>query len=201
MNKARLEAFSDAIIAIIMTIMVLELKVPDGSHLLDLVSLRSTALCYLISFIYLAIFWINHHHLFQAVKHVNGKILLANVYLLFWLTLIPFVTAWSGENHFAIVPTILYGVVLLNCACAYLILTRCIIALHGNSSILAKALGKDYKALLSVFLYILAITIAKWFPTGAFGIYMFVAFMWLIPDPRIENELRLHQPLSKTNTD
>ena len=188
MHKSRIEAFSDGVIAIIITVMVLELKVPQGPHLSDLLPLTSIALCYFLSFIYLAIYWNNHHHLFQTVSHVNGAILWANVHLLFWLSLIPFVTAWAGENHFARVPTSIYGFVLLMAGLAYFILTQTLIAKHGKESVLAKAVGNDLKGKLSVVFYALSVPLALWFPVVAFTVYILVAVIWIIPDRRIEKE-------------
>lgn len=190
MQKSRIEGFSDGVIAIIITVMVLELKIPRGSSLSDLTPLSSIVLCYILSFIYLAIYWSNHHHLFQAVKDVNGKILWANIHLLFWLSLIPFVTAWAGENHFANIPTSLYGFILLMAACAYFILTKTLIAEHGSDSLLAKAIGRDIKGKISIILYAIAILLALWFPIIAFLIYILVAIIWFIPDKRIEKKLQ-----------
>ncbi len=189
MHKSRIEAFSDGVIAIIITIMVLELKVPHGVAFADLLPLRSVAMCYVLSFIYLAIFWNNHHHLFQAVKEVNGRTLWANCHLLFWLSLLPFVTAWAGENHFASSPVALYGIILFMSACAYLILTKILIAQPGNRAVLVEALGKDTKTKLSVLLYAIGITLACWYPRLSFLIYIAVAMMWVVPDTRIENKL------------
>ncbi|HXN07563.1 MAG TPA: TMEM175 family protein [Nitrospiria bacterium] len=188
MHKSRIEAFSDGVIAIIITVMVLELKLPKGPHLSDLQPLISVGLCYVLSFIYLAIYWNNHHHLFQTVKEVNGAILWANIHLLFWLSLTPFVTAWAGENHFAKVPTAIYGFVLMMAGAAYLILTKTLIAKHGKDSVLAKALGKDLKGKLSVVFYAISVPLALWFPIVAFLIYILVAVIWIIPDSRIERE-------------
>jgi uncharacterized membrane protein len=184
-----LEAFSDGVLAIIITIMVLELKVPhevDGAALRPLLPVF---LSYVLSFIYVGIYWSNHHHLFHAVRHVNGRILWANLHLLFWLSLIPFVTGWMGENHFAALPVALYGVVLLFAAIAYFILARVLISYHGGDSTLAKALGKDFKGKVSVALYAAAIPLAfvSWWLACA--LYVMVAVMWLIPDRRIENAL------------
>ncbi len=189
MTKGRLEAFSDGVIAIIITIMVLELKVPHGSDLAVLRPLIPVFLSYVLSFIYLGIYWSNHHHLLQAVRHVSGSVLWANLHLLFWLSLIPFVTGWMGENHFEVLPVAFYGVVLLFSAIAYFILTRILIASEGKNSALAVALGKDFKGRISVVIYAVAILIAfinSWF---AFMLYVLVAIMWLIPDRRIEKTL------------
>jgi uncharacterized membrane protein len=190
MKKNRLEAFIDAVIAIIITIMVLELKVPEGSTMADLTSLTHVGFCYILSFIYLAIYWNNHHHLFQAVKEVNGAVLWANIHLLFWLTLFPFVTTWAGETYFASTPTFLYGFILFMAACAYYILTKVLIAEEGSHSLLAQALGKDAKGKLSIVLYAMGMLMAFWFPIGAFCIYLAVAIIWFIPDARIEKKLQ-----------
>lgn len=190
MNKNRTEAFSDAVIAIIITVMVLELKVPHGINFSDLLPLRSIFLCYFLSFVYLAIYWNNHHHLFQAVKTVNGSILWANIHLLFWLSLVPFVTAWAGENNFAPVPTAFYGLVLLMAAFAYYILTRALIWTHGDNSVLMKAIGSDFKGMVSILLYAIALPVALYFPLAAFAIYIFVAILWFVPDKRIEKKCR-----------
>ena len=190
MHKGRLEAFSDGVIAIIITIMVLELKVPHGSTLNDLLGLKEIFLSYVISFVYVGIYWNNHHHLLQTAKNVNGTILWANIHLLFWLSLVPFVTAWSGENHFANIPVAIYGFVLLMSAIAYYILSNVIIAHHGKDSVLAKAVGKDVKGLISLGLYAVSIPLAIWFPVAAFSIYILVAIIWFIPDSRIEKTLK-----------
>ena len=192
MQKSRAEAFSDGVIAIIITIMVLELKVPHEAKadLSGLQPLIPTFLSYVLSFIYLSIYWNNHHHLWQAVGHVNGNILWANLHLLFWLSLIPFVTDWMGENHYAAWPVALYGIVLLFAACAYFILTRVLIFYHGHSSILAKAIGNDEKGKISVALYAFAIPLAFYNPHYACSVYAFVALIWLIPDKRIEKNLK-----------
>jgi uncharacterized membrane protein len=189
MHKGRLEAFSDGVIAILITIMVLELKVPHENTLAALRPLVPVFLSYVLSFIYLGIYWNNHHHLFQAVSHVNGRILWANLHLLFWLSLIPFVTGWTGENQFAAVPVACYGVVLLFSAIAYLILTRILIAHHGQDSTLAIALGRDYKGKVSVVIYAVAIVLSAVNTWLAFGSYILVAIMWLIPDRRIERKI------------
>ncbi|NMF62808.1 TMEM175 family protein [Brasilonema octagenarum] len=189
MGKGRLEAFSDGVIAILITIMVLEMKVPHGYDLKALRPLIAVFMSYVLSFIYLGIYWNNHHHLLQAVRHVNGRILWANLHLLFWLSLIPFVTGWMGENHFAAIPVALYGTVLLFAALAYIILTRTLIGHHGRDSTLAIALGRDFKGKISLVFYVLAIPLAfvnSWF---ACLLYIIVAVMWLIPDRRIEKTL------------
>jgi uncharacterized membrane protein len=189
MSKGRLEAFSDAVIAIIMTIMVLEMKVPHGADLESLRPLIPVFLSYVLSFLFLGIYWNNHHHLLQAIKQVNGRILWANLHLLFWLSLTPFVTGWMGENHFAALPVALYGTVLLLAACAYFILVRALISHHGRDSALARALGNDFKGKISVVVYAIAIPLSFINSLGACGLYILVAIMWLIPDPRIEKNL------------
>lgn len=189
MSKGRMEAFSDGVIAIIITIMVLELTVPHEADLAALRPLIPTFLSYVLSFIFLGIYWNNHHHLLQVIKHVDGRVLWANLHLLFWLSLIPFVTAWMGENNFSAWPAALYGIVLLLAAVAYFILTRALLAIHGKDSVLATALGRDFKGKVSVVIYLLAIPLAlvnSWF---AFALYVLVAVMWLIPDRRIEKTL------------
>ncbi len=189
MHKSRLEAFSDGVFAILITIMVLELKTPQGIHLEDLARLIPIFLSYTLSFIYLGIYWNNHHHLFQAAKQVNGAILWANLHLLFWLSLVPFVTAWAGENHFAELPMGTYGFILLMCGVAYSILVRLLIREHGANSILAQAIGKDHKGNLSVALYVVAIFTSCYFPYVSAGLYITVAAIWLIPDSRIAKKL------------
>ena len=189
MGKGRLEAFSDGVLAIIVTIMVLELKVPHGTDLASLEPLVPTILSYALSFIYTGIYWNNHHHMFHAVKHVNGAVLWANLHLLFWLSLVPFVTSWMGENHFATVPVALYGVVLLCAALAYTILTTALTKLHGHDSMFAKALGSDFKGKVSLAIYITAITVAFYAPWIACTLYAVVAMIWLIPDRRFERLL------------
>ena len=186
MSKGRLEAFSDGVIAIIITIMVLELKATHGTDVAALRPLIPVFLSYVLSFIFVAIYWNNHHHLFQVVRHINGRILWANIHLLFWLSLVPFVTAWMGENRFAPLPVALYGLVLLLAACAYFILTRALLAHPGNESLLAKALGRDVKGKVSVVIYGLAIALAFVRSWIACALYVVVALMWLIPDRRIE---------------
>ncbi|MFN6538610.1 MAG: TMEM175 family protein [Nostoc sp. EkiNYC01] len=189
MGKGRLEAFSDGVIAIIITIMVLEIKVPHGSDLAALRPLIPIFLSYVLSFIYIGIYWNNHHHLLQAVRHVNGRILWANLHLLFWLSLIPFVTAWMGENHFATIPVALYGTILMLNAIAYFILTRTLISHHGSDSTLAIAVGRDFKGKVSVVFYAVAIPLAFLNSWLACVLYILVAVMWLIPDRRIEKTL------------
>lgn len=189
MTKGRIEAFSDAVIAIILTIMVLELKIPHESTWEALKPLAPIFLSYSISFLYLGIYWNNHHHLFQAVKTVKGGVLWANMHLLFWLSLVPFVTGWMGENHFAAIPVALYGFVLLMAGVSYWILTQVLLKHHDRDSILSKAIGRDVKGNLSVVFYLVSVPLAFWFPLISGAIYVLVAFMWLIPDRRIERVL------------
>ena len=189
MGRGRLEAFSDGVLAIIITIMVLELKVPHGADLGALGPLLPVFLSYVLSFIFIGIYWSNHHHLLHAVRHVDGRILWANLHLLFWLSLIPFVTGWMGENHFAAWPVALYGTVLLSAAIAYFILTRVLVSYHGRDLALAKAVGKDFKGKVSVVCYAVAIPLAFVNSWLACGLYVLVVVMWLIPDRRIEREL------------
>jgi uncharacterized membrane protein len=189
MGKQRLEAFSDGVIAIIITIMVLELKVQHGEDLVSLRPVLPAFLSYVLSFIYVGIYWSNHHHLLQAVHHVNGRILWANLHLLFWLSLFPFVTAWMGENHFAPWPVALYGVVFLLAGFAYFLLVKTLVASHGQDSILARALGKDFKTIISLLLYAAAIPLAFVRSFIACALYALVAVIWLVPDRRIERAL------------
>jgi len=189
MNKARMEAFSDAVFAIIMTIMVLELKVPHGVELAALSDLLPVFLSYVLSFIYLGIYWNNHHHMLSVTHHVSGGTLWANLHLLFWLSLIPFVSGWMGENRFAPVPTALYGGILLLAASAYLLLQREILVREGPSSILAAAVGDDWKGRVSPLLYVLGIALALLRPWIAGVVYASVALMWLVPDRRIERKV------------
>ena len=186
MGKGRFEAFSDGVIAVIITIMVLELKVPHGESLAALTELWPVFLSYVISFIYVGIYWNNHHHMLHAVQHINGRALWANLHLLFWLSLIPFVTAWVNENHFEAVPVALYGAILLMSGVAYYILERTLIAHHGSDSALARAMGSDYKGIASVVIYAAAIALAFVNPWISCGLYVLVAAMWFIPDRRIE---------------
>jgi uncharacterized membrane protein len=189
MTKNRLEAFSDGVIAILITIMVLELKVPHGHDWAALKPLMPVFLGYVLSFIYLGIYWNNHHHLIHAAKHVDGGILWANQHLLFWLSLVPFVTAWNGENHFAPVSMALYGVVLLAAAIAYYILVRMLLRSHGKDSLLAKAIGSDFKGKISLVFYLVAIPLAFVANWLAGLLYIAVAVIWLVPDKRIEKAL------------
>src|ERR671935_1434703 len=190
MGKNRLEAFSDGVIAIIITIMVLELKVPHGEGIETLVPLIPVFLSYLLSFVYLAIYWNNHHHMLHATERVTGGILWANLHLLFWLSLVPFVTGWMGENHFAATPTAVYGGVLLAAGVAYYLLQGAIIADQGPGSKLAAAVGKDLKGKISPVLYAVAVPLAFVSEWIADAIYVGVALMWLVPDPRIEAKVR-----------
>ena len=189
MQKARLEAFSDGVLAIIITIMVLELHIPRGQQLSALQPLLPVFLCYVLSFVYVGIYWNNHHHMLHAAKRVSGRVLWANLHLLFWLSLFPFVTGWMGENSFAAIPTALYGGVLLMAATAYWILARALIAAEGAESVLAKAIGRDRKGVLSIALYAVAIPLAFAGRWAALGIFVLVALMWLVPDRRIERVL------------
>ena len=184
-----METFSDGVIAIIITIMVLELKVPHESNPAALLPLLPVFLSYVLSFVFLGIYWSNHHHLLHAVERVNGGVLWANLHLLFWLSLTPFVTAWMGENYFAPWSVALYGTVLLFAAIAYFILTRALISVHGRDSVLATAVGRDFKGQISALIYLVAIPLAlvKWWL--ACGLYVLVAIMWLVPDRRIERTL------------
>jgi uncharacterized membrane protein len=189
MGKNRLEAFSDGVIAILITIMVLELKVPHGDSLSALAPLWPVFLSYVLSFVYLGIYWNNHHHMLHASQKVTGAMLWANLHLLFWLSLIPVTTGWMGENHFAAAPAALYGVVLLMAAIAYWILQQLIIASQGPDSILKKAVGRDWKGKMSPVLYAIAIALAAWSQWISLGLYVLVALMWLVPDRRVERAL------------
>jgi uncharacterized membrane protein len=189
MTKNRLEAFSDGVLAIIITIMVLELKVPHGEDFASLKPLLPVFLSYVLSFLYVGIYWNNHHHLLHSVRQVSGGILWANLHLLFWLSLFPFATGWMGENHFTRLPTAAYGVVLLLAAVGYYILQLAILARHGRDSLLAKALGRDWKGKLSMVVYLVAIPLAFAVPWIAHALYVVVALWWLIPDRRIERVL------------
>jgi uncharacterized membrane protein len=189
MKTTRLEAFSDGVLAIIITIMVLELKVPHAVELAALKPVLPVLLSYVLSFIYLGIYWNNHHHLFQAAKEVSGGILWANLHLLFWLSLFPFTTGWMGENHLASTPTAVYGFVLLMAAIAYQILEHAIIAKEGRGSLLARAVGSDWKGKVSSVFYLVAIPLAFVSSWIAGGLYVLAALLWLIPDPRIEKEI------------
>ncbi len=190
MGKNRLEAFSDGVIAILITIMVLELKVPHEDQIEALVPLIPVFLSYVLSFIYLGIYWNNHHHMLHTIRKVTGPVLWSNLHLLFWLSLIPFITGWMGENHFAAAPSALYGFVLLMAAIAYYVLQQRIIAAEGESSILKKAIGKDWKGKLSPCLYSVAIAAAFWSTWISQALYVGVALIWLVPDRRIERVLQ-----------
>ncbi len=189
MNKGRLEAFSDGVIAIIITIMVLEMKVPHGTDLAALRPLLPVFLSYVLSFVYVGIYWNNHHHLLHAAQHVTGRVLWANLVLLFWLSLFPFCTGWMGENHFASLPTALYGMVLLAAAYSYIVLQHAIVAADGPDSPLARAVGPDRKGLVSRLLYMAAIAGAFFRPWIGWTLYIAVAVLWFVPDRRIERVL------------
>ena len=189
MNKARLEAFSDGVIAIIITIMVLELKVPHGDSISALSPLLPVFISYILSFVFIGIYWNNHHHLLQIANKINGPILWANIHLLFWLSLVPFATAWMGENEFSNLPVALYGIVLLMSGIAYFILTVRLVAHHGKDSKIAKAIGKDIKGKISLGIYLTAIPFAFYNSWISFAAYIFVAIIWLMPEQRIERVL------------
>jgi uncharacterized membrane protein len=189
MGKNRLEAFSDGVIAIIITIMVLELKVPHGATFATLLPLAPVMLSYVLSFIYVGIYWNNHHHLLHAVRHVSGAVLWANLHLLFWLSLIPFVSGWMGENHFATHPVAAYGLVLFMCAVAYRILVYCLISRVSDNAALKAAIGSDRKGWLSTLLYLVGVGLAFAHAWAGFALYALVALMWLVPDRRIERQL------------
>jgi uncharacterized membrane protein len=192
MGKGRLEAFSDGVIAIIITIMVLEMKVPHGSGLEDLRPLLPVFLSYVLSFVYVGIYWNNHHHMLHTCNTVTGAVLWANLHLLFWLSLFPFTTGWMGENHFTALPTVLYGVVLLMAAIAYYLLQQAIIRAQGHDSILKKAVGRDWKGKLSPVMYLVAIVATLRSAWLAQAVFVAAALIWLIPDRRIENVLPRH---------
>lgn len=189
MGKGRLEAFSDGVLAIIITIMVLELKVPHGESLATLAPLVPPFLSYVLSFLYVGIYWNNHHHMLHASKKVSGPVLWANLHLLFWLSLLPFATGWMGENHFAALPSALYGVILLLAAIAYWLLQQTIIAAEGPGSTLAAAVGRDWKGKLSPVLYLVGIVSAVWVPWVSQAMYVVAALVWVVPDKRIEHVL------------
>ncbi len=189
MNASRLEAFSDGVLAIIITIMVLEMKVPHGDELVSLKPLIPVFISYILSFVYIGIYWNNHHHMMQTAVQVNGKVLWANIHLLFWLSLVPFVSGWMGENHFTRWPVVLYGIVLLMAGLAYYFLAQTLIHLHGKNSTIGKAIGKDRKGMLSLVIYVAGIAftfINSWI---GFFTYAIVASIWFIPDKRIEKKL------------
>lgn len=189
MGKGRLEAFSDGVIAIILTIMVLEMKVPHEGTIESIVHLIPVFVSYVLSFIYIGIYWSNHHHMLHAVQSVNGSILWANLHLLFWLSLIPFVTGWMGENHFSTWPVAFYGIVLFMNAIAYTILSMTLVRHHGKDSVLSRALGKDVKGKISLACYFIAVAISFYNSSISFGLYILVACIWIIPDRRIERRL------------
>lgn len=189
MGKGRLEAFSDGVIAIIITIMVLELKVPTGHSMEDLLPLAPVMLSYVLSFVYVGIYWNNHHHMLSTSHRVSGAVLWANLHLLFWLSLFPFTTAWMGESHHAMPPTVAYGVVLLMAAIAYVILQQRLIAVDGTGSVLRQAIGSDWKGKISPVLYVTGIALAFWRPWAAQLLYALTAMLWLIPDRRIEQAI------------
>ena len=196
MSKGRLEAFSDGVLAIIITIMVLELKAPAGASVDALVAVAPLFVSYLFSFVFIGIYWNNHHHLFQAARTVDGRVLWANLHLLFWLSLIPVTTHWMGHTKFAVWPVAAYGMVLFAAAVAYSVLVRLLLALHGNDSLLAKAIGADVKGNLSLLLYAVGIATAFYSPLIAFGVSLIVAVLWLLPDRRIERVLMEAPPES-----
>lgn len=189
MKKSRLEAFSDGVIAILITIMVLELRVPHSGDALALRPLVPVFLCYVLSFVYIGIYWNNHHHMFQLVRAVTGSILWANTHLLFWLSLIPFSTSWMGENHFAPLPVALYGVNLFACGTAYFVLAKLLVKAQGQNSPLKRALGGEWKEKVSMVLYLLAIPLAFFNRWVSCAIYVGIALLWLVPDTRIEGNL------------
>jgi len=189
MTKSRLEAFTDGVIAILITIMVLELHRPEGPHLSDLQPLVPTLLAYLLSFVFLAIYWNNHHHLMQVVERIDGAVLWANMHLLFWLSLIPWITAWMGQHPRQRVPVVVYGIVLFACGVAYLVLTRALLRIHVPGSRLAVALGADWKGKLSAVAYLVALPLAALTTWAAISVYVAVAIVWIVPDRRISRVL------------
>jgi uncharacterized membrane protein len=193
MSKGRLEAFSDGVLAIIITIMVLEMKVPHADSLQSLQPLIPVLISYVLSFIYIAIYWNNHHHMMHAAQHVNGPVLWANSLLLFWLSLVPFVTAWMGENHFSTWPVILYGVVLLMAAISYYVLAHNLTSLHGKDSLFSRSLGSDQKGKISMLIYLTGIGLSFVHPLLGFGLYVFVAVMWFKPDTRFEKPVETNE--------
>ncbi|HEU5051787.1 MAG TPA: TMEM175 family protein [Hanamia sp.] len=190
MTKGRLEAFSDGVFAIIITIMVLELHPPEGKAFDDLWPVLPKFISYILSFIYVAIYWTNHHHMFQVVKHVNGRVLWTNILLLFCLSLVPFVTAWMGEHEFAGSPVALYGIVLIMAAISYTILVRSLLHIHGKDSVLATSIGNDFKGKISIVIYASGILLSFLNPLIGFGLYCLVACIWFIPDMRIERRIQ-----------
>jgi uncharacterized membrane protein len=199
MGKGRLEAFSDGVLAIIITIMVLEMKVPHSGDLASLKPVFPVFLSYLLSFIYIGIYWNNHHHMLHAAQHINGTVMWANMHLLFWLSLVPFASGWMGENHFTTWPVALYGFVLFMNAIAYYILAQKLIALHGKNSTLAKAIGKDTKGIISLVIYLTAIIVAFINSWISLLLYAVVAIIWFIPDKRIESKLVEHEDIVHEN--
>jgi len=197
MEKGRLEAFSDGVTAIIITIMVLELKIPKDAHIESLHELLPVLFSYVLSFVYVGIYWNNHHHMMQVVKSINGAVLWANMHLLFWLSLVPFVTAWMGENHFAQWPVTCYGIVLLMCAIAYTILMFTLIRHMGKDSLLAEAINDDWKGKISTGIYLTAIAVSFFYPMASFGLFIVVACIWFIPDKRIEKKVITDEPPCK----
>lgn len=193
MGKNRLEAFSDGVLAIIITIMVLELKVPHGAHWAQLKTLLPVFISYILSFVYVGIYWNNHHHMIHAVEHIDGRSMWANMHLLFWLSLVPFGSGWMGENNFALLPVIVYGVILLMAAVAYYLLAHSLMNLHGKNSTLAKALGKDRKGIVSIIINATAIGAAFITPWISLGLYGVIAIIWIIPDKRIEKRIELEE--------
>ena len=191
MSKNRIEAFSDGVLAIIVTIMVLEIKVPHGEDLAAITPLLPVFSSYILSFVFVMIYWNNHHHLFQAAKHINGKVLWANGHLLFWLSLLPFATGWMGESHAAKLPVLLYGIIVFMAGVAYYILSLSLLKIHDTDSLLARAIGKDFKGILSLVLYSTAIGFSFFNTTISCVLYVVVAIIWLIPDKRIEKTLDL----------
>ena len=189
LEKGRLEAFSDGVIAVIITIMVLEMKVPRGSDLASLAAVAPTFLAYLLSFVNIAIYWNNHHHMFAAIKGYGGRSMWANLHLLFWLSLVPFMTAWLGQNPQATIPTVAYGAVLLLAGVAYWILETALIAANGKDSVLARAVGESFKGRISILLYVIALPIAFFAPWISYALYFVVAALWFVPDRRVEREL------------
>lgn len=191
MEKTRLEAFSDGVIAVIITIMVLEMKIPHGAALSDLHDLIPVFMSYVLSYIYIGIYWNNHHHMFHAVRRVDGPSLWANLHLLFWLSLLPFTTGWVAENHFALYPVVLYGFILMMAAVAYYILARVLTRCPEQNPNLVQAIGSDFKGRLSIGMYLLGMGLAFLHPWAGFGLYICVAAMWLVPDRRIEKNLHI----------
>ncbi len=190
MSKTRLEAFSDGVLAIIITIMVLEMKVPKGTSFEDLRPVLSIFLSYILSFVFVLIYWNNHHHLFQVVKHVNGKVMWANGHLLFWLSLLPFVSGWMGTTHFAALPVLCYAIVAFMSGFAYTILTKSLAKIHDDQSIFKKSVSTKRKELISLYLYIFAVLIAYFYPLVACAVFTFVAIMWLMPDKNVEKIIK-----------